>query len=193
MNSALIFFIFFFKAAQSHKYRPNFLGPAKKSSFVEKSNVEKLTKVLREDLNSKVDEVVDLIATDLERELLKNGLTNLSLMQQSDAKAFGGKAKEIIKKTLIGVMRSLIPVFERWIHDSVQPPVVDRHVYTVLIHPIGYRICEQIHEKLKINEPNPWKNDEFAEEEMEEEEEGDSISDEAIDQLLDIVSLCFSP
>lgn len=145
-----------------------------------------LTKVLREDLNSKVDEVVDLIATDLERELLKNGLTNLSLMQQSDVKGFGSKAKEIIKKTLVGVMRSLLPVFERWIHDSVQPPVVDKHVYGVLIHPIGYRICEQIHEKLKISEPNPWKDDEIEEEEEPEEEqdEGDSVSDEAIDQLL---------
>ncbi|BAM38748.1 conserved hypothetical protein [Theileria orientalis strain Shintoku] len=170
------FFLFvvtlLFSVAQSHKFRANFLGPSKNSSFVQKASIERLTKVIRDDLNSKVDEVVDLIATDLERELLKGGLTNLSLLQQGNVGGMGAKAKQVIKKTLVGVLKSVVPMFETWIHDAVQPPVVDRNVYSALIQPVGFGISEQLHEKLHIDKPNPWKEDELEEEEDEMDEDG---------------------
>ncbi|AFZ80369.1 signal peptide-containing protein [Theileria equi strain WA] len=153
------FFLFFIGSALSHRLRSNVLAPSLYTSFSQKTYVDRISKIIRNDLDSKVDEIVDILASDLEKELGKNGLLAASYLETVSGNGWAKQAKVIVKKTLLSIIKRMIPLFDMWIHDAVQPPVVDRLVYKLLVHPLGFGISEELRNKLHITTENPWKED----------------------------------
>lgn len=126
---------------------------------VRHSDIEKFRKVVSSDLASKADELIDMIVADVERMISEHEDLHPSFIQNN----FKENAKKLIKNAVITIAKHMLPLFEKWIAESVKPPVTTSMVYSALVRPIGESVFHQIYVKLNLPATDVWKTDDKEE------------------------------
>lgn len=116
-------------------------------------------KVVSSDLASKADELIDMIVADVERMISEHEDLHPSFIQNN----FKENAKKLIKNAVITIAKHMLPLFEKWIAESVKPPVTTSMVYSALVRPIGESVFHQIYVKLNLPATDVWKTDDKEE------------------------------
>ncbi|KAK2197210.1 Cell-traversal protein [Babesia duncani] len=131
---------------------------------------------LQKDLSGKVEEVVELIAADIEKILKSSGAIKPSFIQ-TDMHA---KVKKVIKETVFAILRHTLPEFEKWIAKAIRPPSSSPVVYSAVVRPVASSIFREVDGRLNIPfDPQVWENESDEGMALDDDDFGDASSIEA--------------
>ncbi|KAK1442087.1 hypothetical protein BgAZ_401170 [Babesia gibsoni] len=117
-------------------------------------DVEKLRDQIGTDVETKANELLDLLVADVEK-LLKEAYGGHPAFIQNP-NTLKETSKKIMKNGVIAITKHMLPVFEAWIADAVKPPVTTPMVYAALVRPIGKSIFDQMYTKLQLPHTAVW-------------------------------------
>ncbi|EDO06873.1 uncharacterized protein BBOV_IV005120 [Babesia bovis T2Bo] len=154
MKFIAVAFVLFAKFASAFNTSKNHLSQraAGHSVNVTTAQVEKFRELIKADMAQKVDDLIELIVSDIERALVEANETHPVFLQNG----VNENIKKIVKTAVMAMLKHLVPIFENWIADAVKPPVTTPTVYGMLVRPIGKSIFDNIYGKLKMEPSKQW-------------------------------------